>query len=244
MKHVTRISTSVAVLGLLIGTAVVQAQVNSNASARNAALAAARGEVDRARSTLQAAVAKVRTTWKANPQMITANDEAVAARKDYQAARAAVVEKLKDDPAYQAMVEDQTDVQAKLREEQAKTNAANPATTRPAGADETVANLPPPSDAQVSTAMDKLNNKTKLRNIEDTAVSKDPAASKAQARLNEAEKALKIWQAQLDAALQNDPEYKAALDQVTSARSRVAAAAGTPNTPDTYNNYGEVINVP
>ncbi|HEX8325489.1 MAG TPA: hypothetical protein VF595_16415 [Tepidisphaeraceae bacterium] len=206
-------------------------------------MAAARGEVDRARTTLRAAVEKVRSTWKANPQMIAATDEAAAARKEYEAARRAVVEQLKSDPAYQSATKDQTDVQAKLRDEQAKTNAANPPTTKPEGTDETVKNLPAPSDQQVAVALDKLESKTKLRNLEDIAVAKDPTASKAQARLNEAEKALKVWQAQLDAALKNDPDYRGALDQMTAARSRMAAAAGTPNT-DTYNNYGEVINVP
>ncbi|MDB5325410.1 MAG: hypothetical protein JWM57_979 [Phycisphaerales bacterium] len=222
---------------------IAPAQYGS-AAARNSAMAAARGEVDRARTQLRTAVEKVRSTWKANPQWIAATDEATAAQKDYQAARNAVVDKLKrEDPTYKTALDKQGDLQDRVQNEQGKTNASQPASTQPAGSVEPAANLPAPSNAQVAAASEKLNNKAKLRNMEDIAVTNDAAAAKAEDRLNKAQTAAKIWQAQFDAALKNDPDYRAALDQMTAARSRMAAAAGTPDAGPAYDNYGEVINV-
>ena len=230
-------------LSLLSFVLTASAQSGSSA-ARTSSMAAARGEVDRARTQLRTAVEKVRSTWKANPQWIAATDEVTTARKDYQAARNAVVEKLKtDDPTYKAALDKQGGLQDRVHDEQGKTNASQPASTQPAGAIEPAANLPAPSNAQVTAAADKLNNKAKLRNMEDIAVTNDPAAAKAEDRLNKAQTAAKVWQAQFDAALKNDPDYRAALDQMTAARSRMATAAGTPNAAPTYDNYGEVINV-
>ena len=77
----------------------------------------------------------------------------------------------------------------------------------------------------MEAASEKLQAKTNLRNVVDTAVSNDPNAAKAQAKLNAAEEANKLLQLQFDAALKNDPDYRAALDQAQAARARVAQAA-------------------
>lgn len=232
------------VLGLVAITAVGNLAVAQTAvgGGREANLAAARGEVDRARTQLRQATEKVRSTWKANPQWIAANDELEAARKEFQTTRAAVIQRLKtDDPAYKAELDKHGDLQAKVRSEQDKTNSTQPASTQPAGAPEAAPNLPAPSAAQVEAATEKLEQKARLRNMEDIAIANDPAASKAQERLNKAQTENKIWQAQLDAALKNDPDYRTALDQMNAARSRFAAAGGVPEV--NYDNYGGIIYV-
>lgn len=237
------VAVAVAAFGFGIGmpSQTASGQSGTNVNGREATLAAARGEVDRARTQLRQATDKVRSTWNANPQWIAANDELEAARKEFQSARAAVIERLKTDPAYKAELDKHGDLKNKVRSEQNRTNANQPASTQPAGSSEAVPTLPTPSAAQVEAATEKLEQKAKLRNMEDIAVSNDSAAAKAQERLNKAQTNAKIWQAQLDAALKNDPDYRAALDQMNAARSRYAAAGGTPDV--NYDNYGGVIYV-
>jgi chromosome segregation ATPase len=227
------------VLGLAIS--VASAQVNSGGTARNGSnLAGPRAEVEKARTKLRAAVDKVRTTWKANPKYIEATDALDAARKDYDSARAAVIEKLKrDDPVYRELLQTQADTQGKLAQEQAKVNAAVPAATQPGDAKE----LPGPSAGQVQAATEKLEAKAKLRNLEDIAVTKDPDAKKASEKLKEAQTAAKVWQAQLDAALKTDADYTAALEQMRTARAALQTAAGQQNSGPDYNDYGETNHV-
>lgn len=222
-------------------TAVVQAQVSAAGRARQAAVSAARGEVDRARTQVQSAVTRVRSTWQANPKYIEATAAVETARKDFDAARAKVVDRLRSsDSTYAALLKTQADAQSRLADEQEKTKASEPATTQAEDAAAVVPNLPAPSNNQVAAAQEKLNVKAKLRNLEDKAVADDPDAAKAQVKLNEAQQAAKVWQAQLDAALKSDPDYRAAYDQLTAARSRLVAAGAT----DTgYDTYGEPIYV-
>lgn len=202
-------------------------------------LATARGEVEKARTKLRASVDKVRSTWQANPKYIEATDALEAARKDYDAAKAAVVEKLKkQDPVYKGLLDKQADTQDKLRQEQQKSNASTPAASQPGDAPA----LPAPSAGTVAAAQEKLDAKVKLRNLEDIAVSKDPDAKKASEKLKEAQTNVKVWQAQLDAALKNDADYTAALEQMRTARANLQTAAGNPDVGPRYNDYGDPYN--
>ena len=200
---------------------------------RRAAVAAARAEVERAQAVVAAATARVRSSWKANNDYIAAEEELSNARRDFDRAREGVVEKLKNDPAYSAALRDEADAAARVRNEQAETNATQPATTRPAGANESGPNLPAPSDEQVRAATDRLNQKSKVRDLQDAAVNADPEASKARDRLDLAQRQMKVWQLQLDAALKNDPEYKAGMEQLAAARAKVPAAAASHPDRDT-----------
>ena len=203
-------------------------------------LATARGEVEKARTKLRTTVEKVRSTWQANPKYIEATDTLTAAGKDYDAAKAAVVERLKqDDPVYKGLLDKQAGTQDKLRQEQQKSNAALPAASQPNG----VTPLPAPTAGTVAAAQEKLDAKAKLRNLEDIAVGKDPDARKASEKLKDAQTAAKVWQAQLDAALKADPEYTAALEEMRTARASLQSAAGNPDLGGRYNDYGEQNNV-
>lgn len=203
-------------------------------------LAAARGEVEKARTKLRATVDKVRSTWQANPKFIEATDALTAARKDYDAAKAAVVERLKkEDPVYKNLLDQKADTQDKLQQEQQKSNAAAPAANQPGD----VKPLPAPTAGTVAAAQEKLDAKSKLRNIEDIAVGKDADAKKASEKLKEAQTSAKVWQAQLDAALKADPEYTAALEEMRTARAGLLSAAGNPDTGPRYNDYGDPYNV-
>ena len=206
-------------------TVITPGSGTSNAeTAKNAALAAARADMARAKSALQAATDKVRTTWKANPQMIEADDNLTNARKDYDAAKRAVVERLKKDPEYEAALKEQGKTVSKLHDAQQSTASTQPSAVTPGDSVQSAAALPAASNATVEAATEKLENKTKIRNMEDTAIGNDPNASKAQAKLNDAEKQSKVWHLQLEAALKNDSDYRAALDQVQAARQRLGAA--------------------
>lgn len=189
--------------------------------ARAAAVAAARGQVQRAEQLLNVAQQRVQANWNANPQYQALLKEQADARKEFGAARDQLLEKLKDDPRYTGAKQAEADASDDLHDAQAKTNA-----TQPSAAPGT-ANPPDPSPQQFAAAQDKLNSKTKLRKLVDDAVAADPAAAKARARLDQANSDLQVLSLQLKAALLNDADYKSALDQLTAARAQVTQAASS-----------------
>ncbi len=200
---------------------------DNNATDRRAAVAAARAEVDHAQAVVTAASARVRASWKSNEQLIAAEEELSHARREFDHVRDAVQQKLKQDPAYSAALREEADAGERVRQEQAATNATQPSTTRPADANIDVPNLPAPSSDQMQAATQRLEQKGKVRDLEDAAIASDPEAAKARARLDLAQRQMKVWQLQLDAALKNDPEYKAGMDQLAASRARVAQAAAS-----------------
>jgi hypothetical protein len=184
---------------------------NDNAqreAARRAAVQAAQGEVDRAQASVAAASTRIRATWKANPDLLAAEKDLTAKQEAFEAARAPVIAKLQQDPDYQQIRE----TAAKADQQVAEAHGIAPATR--------------PSPAVIDAAKAKLEVKSALGNIEDKAIAADPAASKAKADLDAAREKMKVLQAQFQAVLLNDPEYKAALDQLNAARSRLTAASG------------------
>lgn len=191
-------------------------QNNVNAdrdAARRAAVSAAQGEVDRAQALMQAAATRIRAAWKANPELLAAEKDLAAKQAAFDAAKAPVVAKLQQDPSYAQMKE----AAAKAEREVAVARGDRPA-TQPAA----------PSADVVDAAKDKLEVKSALSNLEDKAVAADPEASKAKADLDAARDRMQVLQAQFRAVLLNDPEYKAAHDQLASARSRLTAASAAP----------------
>jgi hypothetical protein len=176
--------------------------------ARRAAVQAAQGEVDRAQAAVAAASARIRATWKANPELLAAEKDLAAKQEAFDAARAPVIAKLQQDPNYQQIRE----AAAKAEQQVAQAHGRAPATR--------------PTPAVVDAATAKLEVKSALSNIEDKALAADPAASKAKADLDSAREKMKVLQAQFQALLLNDPEYKASLDQLNAARSRLTAASG------------------
>jgi hypothetical protein len=182
-------------------------------AARRAAVAAAQGEVDRAQALMQAASTRVRATWKANPELISAETDLAAKQSAYDAARNPVIAKLQQDPSYQQIKE----AAAKAEQEVDAARGDRPA-TRPAA----------PSPDVIDAAKEKLEVKSALSNLEDKAIAADPDASKAKADLEAARSRMQVLQAQFQAVLLNDPEYKSAYDQLTAARSRLTAASAAP----------------
>ena len=91
--------------------------------------------------------------------------------------------------------------------------------------EETSLNVPVPTDGQVVAATDKLDIKSRRREIEQQALAADPTTSQASARIDAATAKLKQLRAALDAKMLNDPEYKAARDQLATARAELTRAA-------------------
>jgi len=189
--------------------------------ARQAAVAAARGQVQRAQQLLNTAQARVQANWKANPQYLLAIKEQEDARKAFGAERDRVLDGLKNDPNYADLTRAEIEATDDVVAEQQKTNAAQPASQPFTAAP------PDPSPEQVQAAQARLDRKAKVRKALDNAIAADPAASKAKARLDKADTDLQVFALQLKASLLNDSDYKSALDQLTQARAQLTAAAGS-----------------
>jgi DNA repair exonuclease SbcCD ATPase subunit len=180
---------------------------------------AARAEIERAEASVKAAAARVRTSWKANPEMIAAEKELDEARAARDKERKRVVQALEGDAAYKRIKSEHAAAAGDVRTEQDRGNAAAPAATRPNATQPAVAADVTPG--QIEAATEKLEAKSELRDFEDRAVAADAPAAAAAARFDAAQEKLKTLQLQLDAALVNDAEYKAAQDQLAAARGRM-----------------------
>lgn len=231
-------------IALLSGSAVAIAQNLGGAvpgdAAHRALVTAARGEQTRAQGVLRAAEARVRAGYKAQPELLAAEKAQKDAQVEFEACKKPVIAKLGDDPEYKQEKQTQDDLEAKIQAEHAKAVAAQPETTRPAELpkdrkpddDKTVTaekeslNVPVPTDAGVVAAVDKANQRGKLRELEAAAIAKDPNTTAAQAKVQAADDKLKALQLEYRAVLLNDPDYKGALDQVNAARARVIEAGG------------------
>ena len=202
-------------------------QDDSRQAERQRQVRAARGEIDRAQALIRVATTRVRSTWKANPELLAAEKELEQATEAFEVKRKAIVDKLKQDPAYAKALEGESAASADVKEEQQATNEKAPATTQPQSADEAAANLPPPSQEQVDAAMNKLNKRSELRDIEEKAITADPAAREAMVKRDAAREKVQALQLQLDAAMQNDPEFKSAQEQLATARANLARAGAS-----------------
>ena len=188
---------------------------------RIAAVAAARGQMDRAQQLINVAQQRVQANWKANPQYLAALNEQADAKKAFGAERDRVLENLRQDNSYRETKQAERDAVVDVHNAQVQTNATQP------DAKPGTAKLPDPSADQIAAAQDKLDQKSRVRKLESDAVDADPAAAKTKARLDKADDDLKVLALQLKAALLNDPDYKSALDQLTQAKAQLAAAAGS-----------------
>jgi hypothetical protein len=210
------------------------------AAARRAAIAAARAQVQAAQSRVQVATERVRATWEADSNLSAAEAALQTARADLERASLPVFKRLReDDAAYRAVLQEEVDARTRLADEQARLVAADPASTQPAAtrpsgteppdgfapAEDESLNVPVPSDEQVNAAVDKLGHRTRRREIEARAIAADPAAAEAQQRVDAATAELKALQTQFESVLLNDPEYRAARDQLVAARAELSRAA-------------------
>ncbi len=222
MKHLYLAAS----LGLSFMSVVAQGQitidrnnVNNEAvqrdNARRAAVAAAQGEVDRAQAAVETSVSRIRANFKANPDLLAAQRDLSMKQAAFDKARQPLLAHLMEDTEYRLAAEQARAADAAVKQEQAAQRPTTGPTT-----------LPAPSDAQVQAATEKLQQKSTLRDMEDKAVTADPAASAAKAELDSAREGVKALQLQFDAAVLNDPDHKSALDQLQSARSRLTAASG------------------
>ena len=206
----------------------------------------------RHKGALDAAEKRIRASYKAEPELLAAETDLKAAQAELEATKGPIVAKLQDTPEYKQEKQAEDDYEAKIQAEHAKAVAAQPDTTKPAPlpkdrdptddktltAEKESLNVPVPTDAAVVAAVDKANQRNKLRDMEEAAIAKDPKASQAQLKVDSATQKLKQMQLEYKAALLNDPEYKGALDQVQSARARVQAAAGSDVGATNGNGYG------
>jgi hypothetical protein len=179
-------------------------------AARQAAMKAAQGEVDKAQALVAAAANRIRAAWKANPDLLAAEKDLEAKQAAYAAARAPVIAKLEQDPAYRDARAAAADAEALVTQAKAAPRATQP------------------TAAVVDAATAKLEQKSVLREMEDKALAADETAAKAKADLDAAREKRRLLQLQFDAALLNDPEYKQALEQLNAAKSRLTAATAQP----------------
>lgn len=210
------------------------------AAARRAAIASARGNLEAAQLRQRAAEERVRAEEKANPDNLTAQNELDDAQAQLDRVSGPVLARLRESNAeYRKLLDDEEAAARRVREEHAKNVAANPASTQPttvpAEADpqddvrvvdeEQSLNVPVPTDEQVVAAVDKLDVRTRRRELEREALAADPATREASDRVDVATQKLQVLRAQYEAKLLNDPEYRAARDQVTAARAELTRAA-------------------
>ncbi len=208
------------------GQIIVQPSNNDDAQraqARRAAVQAAQGEVDRAQAMLEAANARIRANWKASPDLLAADRDLTIKQAAFDRARKPVLDKLAESDAYQSALAQSKTADAQVKMNQAAGKLATGATTKPSLLPAT---LPAPTEAQVQAATDKLEQRSALREMETKAIAADPAATQAQVELDAAREKIKMLNLQFDAAKLNDPEYKSALNQLNSAKSRLTAAGG------------------
>jgi hypothetical protein len=212
------------------------------AERRRLAVQAARGELNAAQARLTAATQKVRASWNANPELQEAERNLKAAQDRFDDAAKPVFAKLRDNPEYIGLLNDEREAHARLAAETGTTRPSDdtlepgdpavPASDRPRVVVRTgpaTAPVPanPPSDAQIEAAADKLEQRTRRRDLEDQAIAGDATASKAKADLDAAREKVKALNTQLEAVLLNDADVKAARESVAQARARVSQAAAT-----------------
>lgn len=208
------VGTTAHAQGVYIDRSTVNDENAQRAAARRATVTAAQGEVDRAQAAVETSLARIRANWKANPDLLAAQRDMAIKQAAYDKARQPLLSHLMQDTEYRLAVEQARAADAAVKQEQAAHPTTSPTT------------LPTPSDAQVQAATEKLQQKSTLRDMEDKAISADPAASAAKADLDAARERVKVLQLQFDAAVLNDPEHKTAIDQLQAARSRLTAASG------------------
>lgn len=233
------LATACLLTGAMTTPTFAQPNASEEAAARRAATEAARGQLDAARMQAQAASERVRAAWTSRPEMLQAQMELEQARIELDRVSAPSFEKLRNSDAYKQALKDEEEAAKKVASEQAKTNAANPSATqpstmpaglvpgdnRPIAADETDLNIAPPTDDQIDAAAQKLEVVTARRKMEMDAARSDPATAQARARFDKATAEVKALQAQMRAAVLNDPEYKAAQERMAAARAEVSRAA-------------------
>jgi hypothetical protein len=180
---------------------------------------AAQGEVDRAEANLKVVTTRIEAAWKAKPEVLAATKDLEIKQAAFEQARKPLIDKLKSDPAYESALAEATAADARVKNEQANALAATPPTSKPTTA-------PAATPEQVQAAKEKLDQKSTLRQMESQAIASDPSASRAQTDLDASREKMKVLQLQFDAAKLNDPDFKAAMDQLTQAKSRLTAASG------------------
>ena len=250
MKHHTRSAFVLSVAAAVFSSSVVlptrlDAQVNTNDgdranAARRAAVGAARGQVDAAQRQLTAATERIRAAFEADPAMVAAKKELDDARLELNRVSAPAYEKLTKSDEYKAAMKEEQDAKSRLTDEQAKTNATQPAATRPAEApggmargtgtrtpeqDETALNVPLPSDEQVDAAADKAVITSKLHQMQEAAAKADPSTADAFKRYDAAMERSKALRLEIHARLLNDPEYKAAQERLNQAKAELVRAS-------------------
>ena len=172
----------------------------------------ARARVNEAEAKVKDAVTRVRASWKANPEMLSAEKELNDARQARDEQRKHVVASLKEDDKYMQLEKEHS--QAAIDVKQSPSNTTQPTTQESAA---------PPSQERMDAATEKLEAKSDLRDYVDAAVAKDDGAQAAQKRFDAAQAKLKEMKLQLDAALQNDPDFKAAQQQLAAAHGEAAS---------------------
>lgn len=217
MRHARerRLISCALCLAMTAGLATAQNRTNNNA-----AVAAARGQVQRAQQLLNVAQLRVEATWKADPNYLATVKEQEEARRAFNIERDRVIDSLRGNPEVADMKKSFDEADVDVREAQQSASATQP-NARP----DTLA----PTTAQVSAAQDKLNHKMQLRKVVTDAILADPAAARAKARLDKANVEMQAMTLQHKAVLLNDPDYKSALDQLTQARAQLTEAAGNNN---------------
>lgn len=254
-------ATTFAIAPVAVAQVVTNGTSNDNvdraSQAQRSATNSERSDLNAAIASLKAAQERVSADFKAAPELFQAEADFEAAQAEFDAASKPILDKLSDDPQYKDEKAKQDEFEAKIQQEHQKAVEADPASTKPTSplpkdrdptdnstvtAETERLNVPVPTDAQLVAAVDKAQQRTKLRELQEAAIAKDPKASEAAAKLKAANEKLRQLALTHRAELLNNPEYKAALDRVHSARASVQRAAnanyGGAGGNGTYNGNG------
>lgn len=229
MKFTRLLSIGILSVGLSAPAVLAQTRLDDGTSERRRAAEAARAEIDAARSRVTAATARVRASWKANPDMMAAEKEAGAARDAYEAARKPIIEKLKGTDEYKKALSDEAAAAAKVEAEKKEAGPPPAPVENPRGPAAATLPTTQPEALDISAehldaANKALEKRTATTRLEEAAIAADPSANEAKAKLEAAAAKVQALQAQLDATLLNDADFKSAKQALADAQARMATA--------------------
>jgi chromosome segregation ATPase len=171
---------------------------NSALAEQRKQLADANAEVGRLQKELNKIKAKVQAKYEAKDEWEAAKTNLKNAENAYESARKKAVAKLYASPDYKAAKDKQLKSEQTLQDLQGNPKADQKALDK--------------------AIQDRQESGFAVRNMENAALSGDPAVSEAKTKLADAKKAWEALQDELKETLKQDPEYTAAQDQLTAAQ--------------------------
>jgi hypothetical protein len=183
-------------------------------SAENQQAAAARAQVNAARSQLEFARNAIRKNFEASPQWTQASADLKRAQTDYDLASKPVLERVRADPRYRSAAEEKKEakqeVAAAHTDAARQTGAATPATQ-------------PVTGEVVEAANASLAAGQVVSKLEQEALDADPKVTDAKARRDQAAAKVQALEKAFEADLLNDSGYQQAKTKLDAAEAQLVA---------------------